>query len=360
MKEDKTIFHIGQAVDRLITVPMSSWCILKGVPLHLLYEEAYKKAGGPLTLTAAQKIIEVTKPGDKIIIATGFFMLNNWRPELDGPIGGASLARALSIGLSAIPVMVSEKTILHTLGQTCNAAGLHSCDFYSDVNNPRRVILEEFPIDKEEARRAASELLDRIKPSALISIERPGANEKGVYHAGRGHDISSVTAKMDYLFEEAKGRGILTIGIGDLGNELGMGYIKEAIKKWVPGGSECTCPCKGGIAADFDPDVAVVCNISNWGAYGVEACLAKILGAEEEIMHDGELEDKLIEEALRAGAFDPRSGLARPFVKGQPKKVHIYIVELLRSIICSRIQESIFTKQWELGRPGENHGEKKF
>jgi hypothetical protein len=34
---------------------------------------------------------------------------------------------------------------------------------------------------------------------------------------------------MDYLFEEAKRRGILTIGIGDLGNELGMGYIKEAI-----------------------------------------------------------------------------------------------------------------------------------
>jgi len=229
MKDAKTLFQIGQSVDRLITVPMSTWTIVRGVPLPMLYEEACKKAGGPLTLTAAQKIIEVTKPGDKIIIATGFIIHGFTRTELDGPIGAACLSRALSIGLNAIPVIVSEKSILHTLGQTCNAAGLHSCDFYSDVNNPRRVILEEFPIDKEEAMGAASQLLDRIKPSALISIERPGWNDKGIYHSGRGFDISSVTAKIDYLFEEAKRRGILTIGIGDLGNELGMGYIKEAI-----------------------------------------------------------------------------------------------------------------------------------
>jgi hypothetical protein len=355
MKEDKIIFQIGQAIDRLITVPMSNWAIIKGIPLPILYEEARQKAGGPLTLTAAQRILEVTKPGDKIIIATGFVILDYMKAETDGPIGAASLARAFSVGLNVTPVMVSERIILNTIGQTCNAAGLHSSDFYSDVKNPRRVILEEFPVDKEEAKKAASQLLDRICPSAVISIERPGWNDKEIHHTGRGFDISSITAKVDYLFQEAKRRGILTIGVGDLGNELGMGYIQEAIKKWVPNGSKCLCPCEAGIAASFVPDIGIICNISNWGAYGIEACLAAILG-ELEIMHDGNLESRIIEESVRAGAIDSASGLLRPYVDGEPEKIHVYIVELLRNIISNRIQESIFTKEyrsvWEKRQQG--------
>ena len=46
---------IGEAVDRLVTVPMSNWTILKGLPLTETYEAARKKGGGdPMTLRAAQ------------------------------------------------------------------------------------------------------------------------------------------------------------------------------------------------------------------------------------------------------------------------------------------------------------------
>ena len=42
---------IGEAVDRLVTVPMSNWTILKGLPLTETYEAARKKGGGdPMTL----------------------------------------------------------------------------------------------------------------------------------------------------------------------------------------------------------------------------------------------------------------------------------------------------------------------
>ena len=51
-----TDFHfIGEAVDRLVTVPMSNWTILKGLPLTETYEAARAKGGGePMTLRAAE------------------------------------------------------------------------------------------------------------------------------------------------------------------------------------------------------------------------------------------------------------------------------------------------------------------
>jgi len=47
---------IGEAIDRLITVPMSNWTILKGLPLMKLYQFAREKTGEPLSLKAAKMI----------------------------------------------------------------------------------------------------------------------------------------------------------------------------------------------------------------------------------------------------------------------------------------------------------------
>lgn len=77
---------IGEAVDRLVTVPMSNWTILKGLPLIDLYNAARKKAGMPLTLKAAQKIKERVKPGDHIIFLTGFVIPHFQKAETDGPL----------------------------------------------------------------------------------------------------------------------------------------------------------------------------------------------------------------------------------------------------------------------------------
>ncbi len=46
------VAHIGEAVDRLITVPMSNWAILKGIPVLDVYDACRAKAGEPLTLAA--------------------------------------------------------------------------------------------------------------------------------------------------------------------------------------------------------------------------------------------------------------------------------------------------------------------
>ena len=147
------------------------------------------------------------------------------------------------------------------------------------------------------------------------------------------------------IFEEAHKRDILTIGIGDLGNEMGMGYIKDQVKEMVPHGSHCLCGCGGGIAASSEPDLGIICNISNWGAYGVVACLAALLG-ELDILHDSDTERFMLRESVRGGQIDPVSGMFRPYVDGESEDINAYIIEMLRSIVTHKVKESIFTKEY--------------
>ena len=210
----------------------------------------------------------------------------------------------------------------------------------------RKAMVLGFPLDHEAAQKEAIRILDKFQPKAVIAIERPGWNEKHVHHSGMGYNISSVTAKLDYLFVEAQNRGILTIGVGDLGNEMGMGYVKEAVKAGIPNAEKCLCECGAGIACDVSADVGLICNISNWGAYGICACLAAVTG-EYEVMHDPETERRMIRECVRAGALDPVSGMLRPYVDGEPENIHAYIVEMLQGIVRHATIGGIFTRSYQ-------------
>jgi D-glutamate cyclase len=337
--------NIGEAVDRLITVPMSNWAILKGIPVAKLYEACRLKAGEPLTLAAARKLVECVRPGDTVIIATGFMILTCGKPETDGLIGAASLGRSISIGLKGIPVFVSEEEARSALTATVAASGLLPWDAESVRQGSHRAAIEGYPVDDAQARIEAARMLDRYRPSALIAVERPGWNRRHVHHSGGGFGISEFTAKIDYLFDEAKARGILTVGIGDLGNELGMGYIEGVLRTSVPHGAVCQCPCGGGISAAFEPDLGIFSNISNWGAYGIEACLSAILG-EPEVLHDGATERRMIEEAVRGGAIDAVAGMFRPYVDGTSADTNATVVELLRNIVSYRVPGDLFTREY--------------
>ncbi|MGH0178896.1 UNVERIFIED_CONTAM: hypothetical protein FKN15_078548 [Acipenser sinensis] len=57
-------------------------------------------------------------------------------------------------------------------------------------------------------------------------------------------------------------------GIGEGGNDLGMGKVKEAVRKCMPRGELVAC--------DVGDDFAVTVGVSNWGGYAV-ACALYIL-----------------------------------------------------------------------------------
>ena len=70
-------------------------------------------------------------------------------------------------------------------------------------------------------------LLSELTPKVVIAVERAGMTPRGTYHNMLGQDYSEGRARTDYLVEEAAKRGIPTIGVGDGGNEIGMGAIQS-------------------------------------------------------------------------------------------------------------------------------------
>jgi hypothetical protein len=323
---------IGEAVDHLVTAPVSNWTILKGVPLAELYRAARARAGGPLTLAASRLLADRVRPGDVVLVVSGFIMRDYGRPETDGPVGAAVLARTLALGLGARPVGVSEAEAAPALEACFRAAGLIPAGVPELGRGRNRCAAVAFPVDEAEAPVAAKTLLQTLRPAALVAVERPGANRHGRYHGGGGFDISSFTAKTDVLFALARSRGVATVGVGDLGNELGLGVVAEEVRRLVPHGERCGCPCEGGIAAALLADVAVVANISNWGAYGVAACLAAGLG-DEDLFHTGADERRLIEACVAAGAIDPVGAQLRSWVDGTDATANAAMVDLLRSVV---------------------------
>jgi hypothetical protein len=340
-----SIDRIGEAIDHLVTAPVSNWTILKGIPLMTLYAAARRNAGAPLTLAASRLLQDHVKAGDVVLIVSGFIMREYGRPETDGPIGAAVLARALALGLGAVPVGVSEDTVVPCMEACFSAAGLVPTSLDGLNSGRNRCGFVGFPVDAEAASEKAEAILDRLQPKALVAIERPGAGSDGEYHGGGGFEISSFTAKTDVLFAAAKKRNIPTIGIGDLGNELGMGVVAEDVKACVPLGNV--------IAAVQAADVAVVANISNWGAYGVAACLAVLVG-NEAAFHDGNEEHRLIEACVRAGAIDPVGGQLRLYVDGTDARTNAAMVDLLRSLVVLSQREgeniSGYQRSWEQRR----------
>jgi D-glutamate cyclase len=344
MPDEKTLHRIGEAVDRMITVDVSA----RGL-IRTLYDGARVTMDDqPLALTAAKKLTEATKSGQPIIIATGLPVRGWFSPALaenDGPVGAATLARAAYMALDATPILICEEEQVPVLRACVHAAGL-TVSTMEQIEAARRspyavpgreipaAVVQGFPADEKQAVQEGKRLLE-LSPAALISIERQGANAKGVYHYGRGEaNKRDIMAKVDELFEAAKARGTLTIGIGDGGNELGMGRIKDLIREMVPYGAKCQCPCGIGMAPEFVPDILICATVSNWGAWGISACLAAIAG-NPHVLHTPEVELDVIRACTDAGGVDGLTAFIEPLVDALPARMCANIVEILQAIVTN-------------------------
>ena len=160
-------------------------------------------------------------------------------------------------------------------------------------------------MDDEESRKFAAQVMDEYAPKVLISIEAIGPNEKGIKHTGGGKNASAKEKLpgLEYLFYEASSRGILSIGIIDLGNELGSGTIEETVRKVIPNGNVCKCPCQSGFACNVKADICFPAAISNWGAYALTAMIGALL-QKPEILQDAETEWRMLDACIMAGAVE--------------------------------------------------------
>lgn len=341
------IKNIGEILDSLLSIPIFTGSSLSNKPiLFELYKGARDKFKEPLTYLAVNEILNRTKKGDTVLILTGFIIPPWFRAEHDGPAGAVTLARALNLGLDVTPVIVAEKTVNERMIDLCKACGFEVTDYDEAKKYPRRIALEDLSLVDDTAKQEAESVLNEMNPSVIIAIEKASPNEKGVYHTGVGYDVTAIEGKVSYLIEEAQKRGIFTIGIGDGGNEVGMGCIKETVKKVLPTGSKCGCPCGAGTHSDIATDLLLVAMVSNWGAYALEALLAIVKG-KPEIMHDRALEDKVFEAAASAGFIDPAAGFGMASCDAIDKSVHLAIVDILNFFVKSKIGDTLYMEKYK-------------
>jgi len=336
---------IGEEIDRLVTLDSG-----KFGPRDILRQKYYESArkslnpNRPITLAAAERLREATKPRDIVLIATGTYWLPwYWHGETDGPPGAAVLSRALNVTLDAIPIILCEEPLWNMQEATCRAAGLTVVSLEeSKASLPPRVVIQGFPSNDEEAKHEAKELLSKLKPKAFISIERMGQNEKNQYHTASGINITDQPiARFDYLMEEANSQGILTIGIGDIGNELGLGRIKDVIKEYARTGAKCQCPCGAGVAVRVPAEITLPAGVSNWGAYGIAAVLSAFQQEERKPatyeylspLQTGDEHRRIMMACANAGAIDGNTRVCAPTEDGLPLEVTVSLVQLMGMVV---------------------------
>lgn len=323
--------QIGRNVDRLISIDYPSYGVIDP-----LFKGALKAQGGPLSMRAAEMLADAVQPGDAVIIVTGL-ILPGHHPygETDGPVGTAVLARALAIGLSARVLVAIEPELVGLMTALLRVAELHviAPEGLWKENGRHRPAVAVVPLSRDDGEAHADSLgwIDDFGARAVIAIEKAGPNAKGVYHMVGGKDISASTGKGEALFRVATEKGLLRIGIGDRGNELGMGPVSEVARALLPYGRDCGCPCHGGVADQTDCDLALPAVISNWGAYGVATCLAAIK-ERRLLLHDAGMERRLLETAVLNGGVDGMSGRAVRAVDGIDVETSAAFVEMLGEI----------------------------
>lgn len=201
-----------------------------------------------------------------VFLTTGFYVAGY--AETDGPVGTLSLAKALE-ALGYHPIILTDML----------------CNGYFDIENIQTEHLSFGATEQD-----FDKLVDTYNPVGMISIERCGRNKYEKFANMRGVDISQKTAPIDLLFLNYYGK-IPSIGVGDGGNEIGMGKIAGVITRKLS-----LEPCV------VSTDVLVVASVSNWGAYGIVAALSEI--EKKKLMPTYEWVVEYLKHTLEKGSVD--------------------------------------------------------
>jgi hypothetical protein len=143
--------------------------------------------------------------------------------ETDGSIGAISVVQGFDRFCAANSVIMAEKEALPILRSVAYAVGLNVVKPQDIKKGKHAIVLLEFSTAKGRAEERAKQIVEEYAPAVIISVEKAGANKAKAYHNMKGYDISGHAARVESLFEEARKREIPSIGIGDSGNEIGMG-----------------------------------------------------------------------------------------------------------------------------------------
>ncbi|MBP1925970.1 hypothetical protein J2Z76_001834 [Sedimentibacter acidaminivorans] len=215
---------------------------------------------------------------DTVVIVTGFAIKSAKIGETDGPPGALALAYALE-NLNKKVIIVTDK---------------YSEVFLRDGVKILNLNSEIYIFEENKENEQASEIIKKYRPNHIIGIERPGRSVDNKCYSMNGDDITLFCSNTDLLFIKARDNNIPTSAIGDGGNEVGMGKVRELVSKYVNKGNL--------ICAEVETDNLLIAGVSNWGAYGICAALSIINN--DMVMYDEETYEEISNEMLKKGAVD--------------------------------------------------------
>ena len=285
---------------------------------------------GPLCsghLATSAESLATTATG--VVLVTGFFIPHAELPaaETDGPLGTALLAAVLQhIGIPSLivtdsPCFSAVKVAAEAMDFPANRVG----DLSDDPCGQLQALVTGYP------ELSVSHLIavERAGPSHTVaSIREQSSNhpqvvsrfrdsvpeqDRGRCHNMRGDVIDEHTAPLHRLFEEFPHR--VSIGIGDGGNEIGMGTILwDDLCRRLPGEHAPRIPCR------IRTDRTIVAGVSNWGAQALAASVA-VLRDRIDVLEpwDCDQQEQLLEFVIHNGpAVDGITGRREPTVDGLP------------------------------------------
>lgn len=331
------IDYVGEAIDQLVTIETKNM----GMPhnaLRPMYQAARALAGGrPISAVCAERLAAELQPGDTVLVLTGAgYAPKMPKGEDDGPPGAASLARALYKGLGAVPVFVVEACHADPVVTSSQAAGLMVKPFRNARDNRLGAALAVAPPTQDAVPAWIDRLFAETRPKAVISTERLGPGRDGVIYGATAIPFSGPDSAMEHdtvdiapVVVEAARRGILTIGVGDHGNEIGFGAISDAVAKAMP---------KGATLCDTTiTDLVVPAMMSNWGCYGIAAALACLLKAPM-LVHSPAQEERIIRACLNAGGVEAMFTSTDFLVDGLDGETSMAIVQFLGNIVRKSLE----------------------
>ena len=219
-----------------------------------------------------------------VTIVTGFFIASAGASETDGPAGSVALGRAMELLGRRVRLVTDSRSSL--VLSACSAA----------LGGPPVAVMDGPHPDALEG------------ADLLIFLERPGRAGDGRYYNMRGKDISASVVPLDDLAARALEHGLPVIGIGDGGNEVGMGALYEPLKRLIPEYARCLSRVPATVCLPVD--------VSNWGGTALAALLSAASG--RWVGLSSSEEERALRAAVGAGAVDGTTGRRTLSVDGFP------------------------------------------
>ena len=254
-----------------------------------------------------RQVDEAISSAQRVIILTGFPVRGaQVRGETDGPSGTANLAAAL-LACGCQVWIVTDET----------SSPLLQAAVETRAPGAQVICVEEHP-----AADCAAWWMDRIAPTHVISLERPGKAADGHFYNMRGLPIDDMVTDTEDFFQEAVKRGIPTLAIGDGGNELGMDNYRPQVCRFVPKG-ERICARQGA-------DWTLPAGISNWWGWGLASMLSLKWG--KMLLPSPEEERSLLKAVVDAGGVDGCTGRSELSVDNMELSAYLKVLAGVREL----------------------------